>query len=243
MTHTNRLLNWHILAMLCISLLLCNRMWAAEETVRFETATASPAAGDTYRINRGDELNFRFFFAPELNTVVTVRADGFVSLPLVGDLKVDGQRVTELSARVEQLLSAQVRRPQVSINVQNTPAQRVFIGGEVTRPGVQPLVGTLTVLSAIMVAEGLKDTAQPSKVLVLRQNSKGQRDVITVNLEVAMNGKDPAQDMLLQPQDVVVVPRSGIANVGLWVDQYIRRVSPFSLGLTYSINSNTAATQ
>ena len=201
------------------------------------TATTAPLG---YQIARGDELNFRFFYTPELNTVATVRSDGRVALPLVGELQVDGLSIAELTARVEQLLSTQVRRPQVVVNVQGASSQRVFVGGEVSRPGVQPLVGPLTVLQAVMVAEGLKESAQPRQVIVLRRGPKGERTVLPVDLAAAMSGKDLSQDLSLQAYDVVMVPRSGIADLGQWVDQYVRRVLPFSLGFSYTINKNGA---
>lgn len=193
-----------------------------------------------YRVSINDELSFRFFYLPELNTVVTVRADGRVSLPLVGELEVDGLTMSGLTERVERLMSAHVRRPQVIVNVQSGSAQRVFVGGEVTRPGVQPLRGPLTALQAVTVAEGLKDSAQPRDVIVLRRGDAGARVVLRVDLAAAMNGTDLSQDVLLQAYDVVIVPRSGIADLGLWVDQYIKRVLPFSLGFSYTINKNGA---
>ncbi len=198
------------------------------------------AQAQAYRISRGDELNFRFFFTPELNTVATVRSDGMVALPLIGEIQVDGLSVTELTTRVEQLLASQVRRPQVIVNIQGGTSQRVFVGGEVMRPGVQPLLGPLTVLQAVMVAEGLKEGAQPSHVIVLRRSAAGERNVLSVDLSAAISGRDLTQDLPLQPYDVVVVPRSGIADLGVWVDQYIRRVIPFNLGFSYTINKNGA---
>lgn len=194
--------------------------------------------GAGYRVAVNDELNFRFFYLPELNTIATVRADGRVSLPLVGEVPVDGLTVAELTERVEWLMSAHARRPQLMINVQGGTSQRVFVGGEVTRPGVQPLQGPLTVLQAVMVAEGLKDGAQPREVIVLRRGPAGSRTVLPVDLSAAMNGSDLSQDLLLQAYDAVIVPRSGIANLGLWVDQYVKRVLPFSLGFSYTINKN-----
>jgi protein involved in polysaccharide export with SLBB domain len=205
-------------------------------------APSAPAAEDPagYRVAVGDELNFRFFYMPSLNTVAVVRPDGKLALPLAGELQVDGLTMGELSALVEKLLAAQVRRPQVTINVQGVGARRVFVGGEVTRPGVQPFVGPLTVLQAVMVAEGLKDTAQPSKAIVMRRGPKGERLVVPVDLSAALAGAEGAQDLALQPYDVVVVPKSGVANLNVWVDQYIRRMLPFSLGFSYTINRNGA---
>lgn len=203
--------------------------WAAEST---------PPPIAAYRVSVGDELDFRFFYMPELNTAAVVRSDGRVTLPLVGELAVDGLSLSELTAHVETSMSAQVRRPQVMINVQGGGSQRIFVGGEVSRPGVQPLKGPLTVVQAVMVAEGLKDSAQTQEVLVLRRGPSDTREVIRVDLAAAMSGKDLSQDLLLQAYDVVIVPRSGIASVGLWVDQYIKRVIPFNLGFSYTINKN-----
>ena len=189
-----------------------------------------------YQVAIGDELNFRFLYLPEFNTVVTVRSDGRISLPMVGEVSVDALSMVELTERVERLMSAQVRRPQVMINLQGSSSQRIFVGGEVTRPGVQPLLGPLTVLQAVMVAEGLRESAQPREAIVLRRGPAGGRTVLSVDLASVMSGSDLSQDLLLQAYDVVIVPRSGIANLGLWVDQYIKRVLPFSLGFSYTIN-------
>ena len=205
--------------------------------------TASPSAAPVpyvYRVAPGDELSFRFFYAPTLNTLVTVRSDGRVALPLAGELVASGLTLAELGARVELALAPSVRRPQVSINVQGTGSQRVFVGGEVGKPGVQALLGPLTLMQAVMVAEGLKDTAQPRNAIVIRRGPRGERVVLPVDLAAALSGADPAQDLALQPFDVVVVPRSGVSDLNLWVDQYIRRMLPFSAGFSYTINRNGA---
>lgn len=202
--------------------------------------SAAPEAQAVYRITRGDELNFRFVYTPELNISAVVRSDGRLALPLLGDLRVEGLTIAELTEQVQQGLAEQVRRPQVVINVQGMGSQRVFVGGEVVRPGVQPLVGPLTVLQAVMAAEGLREGAAPAQVLLLRRGAQGDTTPIPVNLAQLMAGAPEARDVPLQPYDVVVVPRSGIANLNLWVDQYIRRALPISLGFSYTINRNGA---
>jgi protein involved in polysaccharide export with SLBB domain len=202
-------------------------------------AVALANSNTSYRVGPGDELNFRFTYTPELNTVAVVRADGSLSLPLLGEVRVAGQNLAELSDSVQAALAQRVRRPEVVINVQGSlPSQRVFVGGEVGRPGVQALSGALTVLQAVLGAEGLKDSAQPREVTVLRQLAGGPQQALKVDLGAVMTGG--AADITLLPYDVVIVPKSGIANVGLWVDQYIRRVLPISLGFSYSVNRNGA---
>ena len=205
------------------------------------TATATPNAtvADTgYRITRGDELDLRFYYTPELNTKAIVRSDGRISLPLIGELAVVGQTVGELSAHVERLLAPQVKRAQVAINLSAASALRVFVGGEVVRPGTQALSGPMTALQAVMVAEGVKDTGQPSLAVVLRRMPNGERQSLPVDIGALLKGQDLGGDIVLQPFDVVVVPRSGIAEVGRWVDLYIRRVLPISFGVSYSVDRN-----
>ncbi len=216
-----------------VHLLACAAFFAA--AVWGRPAHAADA-GAAYRIARGDELSFRFFHTPELNTQAIVRSDGRVALPLLGEINVEGLSVAELSALVMLGLAPQVKRPEVTINVHGMGSQRVFVGGEVVRAGMQPLLGPLTVLQAVMVAEGLRDTARASVVRVLRRGSGGERQVIAVDLKAAMAGEAHAADVLLQPYDVVMVPKSGIANINQWVDQYLRRNLPIHVGFSYSVN-------
>lgn len=199
-------------------------------------APTEPISTAPYRIARGDELNLKFFYTPELNTIATVRSDGRIAVPLVGELLVEGRTTGDLAATIQQTLASLVKRPDVSINVQGTSSQRVFVGGEVTRPGVQPLIGPLSIMQAVMVAEGVKESARTTEVVVVRRGERDERQVLRVDLQAALDGTDTAGDLLLQPYDVVVVPRKGISNVNLWVDQYIRRNLPIGLGVSYSIN-------
>lgn len=210
---------------------------AAAQRVAEVLHMAEPAG--TYRIGGGDELNFRFHYTPELNTVASVRPDGRVTLPLIGDLQVDGLTTQEVGAKVEAALAGRVKRPQVVINLQGgAGSQRVFVGGEVGHPGAQPLLGPLTVLQAVMAAEGLKDTAQAGTVMVMRGNGQAEPTMLKVDLAGLMSGKEGVRDVLLAPRDVVIVPRSGIANLNVWIDQYLRRNLPINFGVNYTINQN-----
>jgi protein involved in polysaccharide export with SLBB domain len=218
--------------------------WVAPALAQGNTDSATPpSAGLTYRISRGDELDLRFFYTPELNTKAVVRHDGRISLHLVGELQAEGLTVADLAATIERLLTPQVKRAQVAINVTAPAALRVFVGGEVVRPGMQPLAGPLTALQAVMVAEGIKDTAQPSMAMVLRQLPDGRRQTLRLDLGRLMKGEAADSDVVLQPFDVVLVPRSGIADVGRWVDLYIRRVLPVSFGVSVAVDRNGSLTR
>ena len=100
--------------------------------------------------------------------------------------------------------------------------------------GLVPLVGYMTVLQAISQAGGVKDTARITEVIVIRRGADNKPLVIPVNVKKAIDGADMSQDIILRPFDIVYVPKSAIANVNVWVDQYIRKNIPVYTGFYYN---------
>ncbi|HYD98057.1 MAG TPA: polysaccharide biosynthesis/export family protein [Alphaproteobacteria bacterium] len=170
--------------------------------------TAAPPVRTDYVLAVGDELELKFFFNPELNERVTIRPDGRISLQLVDDVPAEGLTASALAARLEAAYAAEVRQPNVAVIVRSFANQRVFVGGEVRRPGAQPLAGRLTLLQALLAAEGPTEAAGSDKVVVTRRGPGGQPQVLTVNARRLLDGADPAADIELQPLDVVTVPRA-----------------------------------
>lgn len=172
---------------------------------------------------------------------LVVRPDGHISLPLLGEVKVTGRTVGEMQAELTTKYRAMFRYIDVSINVVSSFERRITVLGEVARPGMFPLPGTLSLPQALALAGGYLETAQPKKVYVIRQNP----DASYIGFKVDANPKNPLAGMgagiVLQPRDIIVVPKSGIASVDKWVDQYIRKVLPFNIGagVFYTINSDS----
>jgi len=182
-----------------------------------------------YRIAEGDELTLRFFYVPELNETVTVRPDGKIHLPLVGAVAAAEQTPEQLAQALRGAYAGSLRHPDVSVEIEKGFArQQVFIGGEVERAGMQALTPQLTVMRAIILAQGMKETAAPNRVLILRKDADGNARVIETNLARSMHG-NAGEDPTLQPYDVVLVPPSRVARLNKWVDQYIRRNLPVSM--------------
>ena len=192
-----------------------------------EQARITPAA--EYLLQPGDEVDIQFIYNPELNQKMPVRPDGRISLPLVKELSVAGISPRELSELLTEKYRPELKKPEITVIVRTFTAQKVFVDGEVNRAGVQQIIGPLTVMQAISVAGGLKDTALRSEILIIRQNSKGPFLTAVVDITLAIDGTDKSQDIALMPYDMVYVPKSGIANVDLWIDQYVRKVIPFTL--------------
>src|SRR5262249_9782581 len=131
-----------------------------------------------YHLNPGDAIEIKFQQNPELNESVRVRPDGRISMPLVGELLVADSTVAELATRLATAYRDILRTPLVTIQVREFANRRVFVGGEVQRPGVQPLVGRQTALGAVMEAGGFKTSAARDTVTVIRRGSEDRPRVI-----------------------------------------------------------------
>ena len=174
----------------------------------------------------GDKVDLKFFYAPELNeTDLLVRPDGKISLQLVGDVQVDGKTPEELAAELRRRYTPYLKHPEVTVIPKELVARRVYVGGEVKTPGLIPMPGRMTALEAILQAGGFDmDKALPDNVIVIRTEGE-KRKTYLLNMEVAMAGGSPPP-FYLQPYDIVYVPRTRIANVDRWVDQYINKLIP-----------------
>ena len=170
---------------------------------------------------------------------LVVRPDGRVSLPLLGEVTMAGHTVEEMQVEISNRYRDIFRYMEVSINVTSSYERRVTVLGEVARPGMFPLSGSLTIPQALALAGGLLESAQPKNVYVVRRNPDDSYIGLRVNLQPREPQEGMGAGIELLPRDIVVVPKSGIAKVDKWVDQYIRKVLPFNIGagVFYTIDS------
>jgi polysaccharide biosynthesis/export protein len=174
--------------------------------------TAVPATEpEPYRIGREDVLDISVWRDPELSKVMPVRPDGFVSLPIVGDVPAAGRTPTELAAEVQKKLQPYVQEPRVTVLVREVNSARVYVTGEVAHPGAYPLRGRVSVLQAIALAGGFTDFADRDGMKVLRKGQQaGQIPVRYSDLvsDEQKSGQEQSldPDVDLMPGDTVVVP-------------------------------------
>lgn len=198
-------------------------------------APVSTTAG--YVIEPGDALDVRFFYNPELNEEVMVRPDGNISLPLVGEMQAAGRTPIQLEGMLKNSYSRELRQAAITVIVKGFAGQRVYVDGEVGEPQMVNIAGNLSAMQAVASAGGFKDSARKGEVLVIRRAGTPQPVVIPVDLDAAIAGTDTSQDILLQPYDVVYVPKTAIAEVNQFVDQYFRQNIPVPFGVGYGINN------
>jgi protein involved in polysaccharide export with SLBB domain len=199
--------------------------------------TASIAiSAPSYRLTAGDVMDVKFAYNPELNETVTVRPDGRISLQMIGDVQAQTLTPLELAANIDEKYSKVLRHPAVSVIVREFAGQKAYVGGEVVAPGTVELRGGLTSLQAILKTGGLKSSAKLDSVILIRYAGEQQAEARKLNLKRVLEGRET--DPMLSPYDVVFVPRSAIAKVGLFVQQYVDSLIPGNLMFPYNLNTS-----
>ncbi len=199
---------------------------------QIQQVAAMSAPDGSYLIQPGDQLTIEFYLDPEFNDDVTVRPDGQITLRIVGDLKAWGLTPAQLAVNLDHAYSSELRSPDAVVHVKNMPNRQVYVEGQVLKPGAFPLEGGMTTLQAISEAGGLTDEAASHAVLI-RRDACGQPSGINIEVKGAMNHPENDQDLALMPRDVIVVPRSKISNIDLFVKQYIQGLIPIPPYLSF----------
>ncbi len=179
----------------------------AQDTKQQSTAEAkAPATADpNYVIGPQDVLDIDVWKETELTRSVPVRPDGKISLPLLNDVQAAGLTPTQLSEKITTALKKFITDPQVTVIVTQINSQRVYILGEMVRPGAYPLLPGMTVLQALSSAGGFTQFANMKKIYVLRGEG-GKQEKFPFNYKEVVKGKSPEQNIVLMAGDQIVVP-------------------------------------
>jgi len=202
----------------------------------------SPSQPPRYIIQPGDQLDIKFFYDPELNDSVIVRPDGKISLQLVDEIQAADKTPAQLDDDLTKKYAKELRRPVIAVIVKSFSSQGVYVGGEVNVPGFVSLAPGMSPLQAVIGAGGLKETADPAAVLLIRKGPEKEPVPVRVDLKGTLNGSGTQSGIQLQPQDVVYVPKTFIAEANKFVRQYISDLFLFrgiGLGFSYELHSES----
>jgi len=167
---------------------------------------AERKATRTYTVGPGDVLQVRAWKNEALTQRVTVRPDGYVTLPLIGDVMASGRNVDAVSRDIATLSTRfYTEPPVVSVEVAELHSYRVYVMGEVTRPGEFTPRAQITILQAIALAGGFTRFASPDRVIIVRRDAYGERRIPFVYAQVVDHGH-LQENLPLQTNDTVVVP-------------------------------------
>ena len=193
---------------------------------------APPAQSTEYLIQPGDSVDVSFYYHPDNNQQnLLVRPDGKILLPYIGEIQAGGLTTPQLSAEIEKRYAVTLRDPKVAVNVKALNVNRIFVGGEVTRPGFVTFVPGITAVQAVVQAGGWKDTADLQEVVLLQRVNETSNEYrpSKLNLAKVVEQGDTKADLVLGPSDVIVIPKSGIAKANLWMEQYVIKMIPIRI--------------
>jgi len=178
------------------------------QTTPTDSSAQTEAKGspeDVYQIGVDDELQISVWREPELTSTVVVRPDGKITLPLLNDIEVVGLRTEELQNLLTEKLKAYVNEPQVTVSARAIRSRKVYLLGQVPRPGAYLLGGRKTVLQLLAEAGGLGLFAKSGSIYILRKQN-GHETRIPFDYSKAVRGRSDKEGITLLPGDMVVVP-------------------------------------
>jgi polysaccharide export outer membrane protein len=155
-----------------------------------------------YTIGPSDVLRIIVWKEPDLTQDVTVRADGMITFPLLGDMEAAGRSPSKLGEALAKGLQKFVEAPRVTVSVSQANSARFYVVGQVAKPGEFPLSSHTTVLHGLALAGGLKEFAKADNIVIVRED----QSVVPVNYKRISEGKDVSQNVALARGDTIVVP-------------------------------------
>jgi polysaccharide export outer membrane protein len=158
-----------------------------------------------YLIGATDVLNIYVWKEPDLTRDVTVLPDGKITFPLIGEIQAQGRTVTELKKDIADKLKNYVTAPEVTVVVTEINSRRIYTLGKLNEPGPYPLMPGMTVLQALSTAEGFAEWADEKNIRVIRREG-GKEIQYRFNYKDFIAGKNIEQNILLKPNDTIVVP-------------------------------------
>jgi len=175
-----------------------------------EMPPASELDAEPYEIGVGDTISVHVWRNPELGQSIVVRPDGFISMPLMGDVEAEGKRPEDLASEISDTLGEFIRTPEVTVMVTSPVSKefrnRIRVTGQVASPQSVAFQPGMTVLDVVLMAGGVTDFSADSRA-VLHRKINGEYQSFGLNLEAIFTDGDMSTNHDLQPGDVITVPR------------------------------------
>ncbi len=221
-----------VFAFFAVSLLVLSGCSSLSKEV---TALPTAVESGPYLIQAGDEISIRFYLTPELDEDIRIPPDGLLSLRLIGPINAVGKTTEELSQELETEYKRELKSPDIAVMLRKTQSNQVFVGGEVARPQAVQFTPNMTPVEAVLNAGGFKSSAKLQHVLIIRKDSAGNPVPYEVDLKQMLRGN--MESVPVQPLDIVYVPKTRIARVNQFVDDYVKQLLFFN-GFNYQLNDD-----
>lgn len=190
-----------------------------------------------YRIELGDVITLDFPFTPEYDENVTVQPDGYVTLITVGEMHLAGMTIPEAQQALRNAYAKILHEPIIAVGLSSFENPYFIVGGEVGKPGKYDLHGDTTLTQAVEIAGGFTYTSKHSHVMLFRRVSDDWVSARVVNVKKMLTAGDLAEDIHLEPGDMVFVPKNRLSKV----QPYLPYLLPYQL-FRVNFNASTVGT-
>ena len=185
-----------------------------------------PPAAPEYVLGNGDQIILHVTDMEDISDkALTIDPSGFIDLPMAGRVQAAGLSLTDFKAELAGKLAKYITNPEISVNLTQSGSQPVSVVGQVNSPGVHQLTGSKRLLEVISLSGGLKTDAGPN-VIITREPRYGAisspsakvnpvtgYSIATFSLDSLMSSRDPEDNIVMQPNDVVSIPKADLVYV------------------------------
>ncbi|MGA7908793.1 MAG: polysaccharide biosynthesis/export family protein [Candidatus Sulfotelmatobacter sp.] len=204
---------------------LCAQEPESDLTATAKTASAVPAdtaqatapqlqqRDSRYRLAANDSFDVNFELSPEFNQTVTVQPDGYVTLKAVGDVKVAGETVPELTQTLRTAYGKILNDPMIAVVLKDFEKPYFVADGQVAHPGKYEMRGTITLTEAVAIAGGFTENAKHSQVLLFRRVNDQWLSAKIFNIKDMEKRRDLHEDPTLHPGDMLIVPKNALSKI------------------------------
>ncbi|MGH9160009.1 MAG: polysaccharide biosynthesis/export family protein [Vicinamibacteraceae bacterium] len=178
---------------------------------------AATAVESFYRLQPSDVFDVKYRYTPEYDATVMVRPDGYITLPIVGEVRVGGLTTTEARRAIVTQASARLREPEITVELKDFQKPRIFVGGQVGNPGEFELRGRVTLLEAIAMAGGFTRSSKHSQVVLFRRYDDERMVTRLVDAKALERPEHMVESPVLLPGDFIFVPQNRLSKVERFV--------------------------
>jgi polysaccharide biosynthesis/export protein PslD len=216
-----------------------NINFAPHAALAFAPWSNGPVA---YHVGAGDKLKIKFAVTREMDEDVVVSPDGFIAARATGQVRVEGRTIPQIEAAIMRAARGTVTDQKIVVELADAVSSKIYVGGSVRQPGAYRIVDRqVSALEAVIMAGGVNEEARMGQAAVIRRGPRGLPMLRDINLrDMIETGGD--SDVPLVAGDILYVPRSSVAEVNLWVDQFINKIVPFQRSFSYTLGAYRTST-
>jgi polysaccharide biosynthesis/export protein len=183
-----------------------------------QPASGFAARDPRYILQPNDVIEVEYRYTPEYSQTATIEPDGFVTLPLLGDVKLAGLTLDQAHRAVLERASARLRDPEIVLLLKDFEKPHFVVTGQVNAPGRYELRGNVTVLEAIAMAGGFRDlSAKHSQVLLVHRVNDTLAETHVLDIKNLIKSRSFSEDQMVRPGDMVLVPQNDISKIERFV--------------------------